>query len=169
MSDETRTAKAMLDRRTGDGIKEVASKGRTATFKRWVARVLRLKRRKRQTFPQSEIEERESKQIEREGERGGQQGQYLAQNSPPDSGFQETGSQTLPRVGRKEKVMRMRDRLLRRREVERITGLSNSSIYRLMPQGKFPERVYVSSKAVRWRESDINDWLDSRPSEGGES
>ena len=63
----------------------------------------------------------------------------------------------------------MRDRLLRRREVERITGLSNSSIYRLMPLGKFPERVYVSSKAVRWRESDINDWMDSRPSEGGES
>ena len=169
MSDETRTAKAMLDRRTGDGMKEVASNGRTATFKRWVARVLRLKRMHRQTSPQSEIEEQQLKQTEREGEKGDQQGQYIAQDSPSDSGFQETGNQTLPPVGRKEKVMRMRDRLLRRREVERITGLSNSSIYRLMPQGKFPERVYVSSKAVRWRESDINDWLDSRPSEGGES
>ena len=169
MSDKTRTAKAMLDRRTGDGIKEVASKGRTATFKRWVARVLRLKRRKRQTFPQSEIEEQQLKQTEREGERGEKQGHYFTQHSPPDSGLQETGNLTLPPVGRYEKEMRMRDRLLRRREVERITGLSNSSIYRLMPQGKFPERVYVSSKAVRWRESDINDWLDSRPSEGGES
>ena len=63
----------------------------------------------------------------------------------------------------------MEEQFLRRREVERITGLSNSSIYRLMPLGKFPERVYVSSKAVRWRESDIDDWMDSRPSEGGES
>ena len=32
----------------------------------------------------------------------------------------------------------MRDRLLRRREVERITGLSYSSIYRLMPLGQIP-------------------------------
>ena len=169
MSEKKRAAKAMLDCRTGDRMKEVASKGKTATFKRWVARVLRLIWRKRVACPHAAIEGQESKHTEREGERGDQQRQYFAQNYPPDSGLQETGNQTLPPVERHEKAMRMRDRLLRRREVERITGLSNSSIYRLMPQGKFPERVYVSSKAVRWRESDINDWLDSRPSEGGES
>ena len=47
MSEKKRAAKAMLDCRTGDRMKEVASKGKTATFKRWVARVLRLIWRKR--------------------------------------------------------------------------------------------------------------------------
>ena len=57
----------------------------------------------------------------------------------------------------------MRDRLLRRREVEEITGLSRSSIYRLMREGQFPRPVKAGPAAVRWKESDITDWLDSRP------
>ena len=48
----------------------------------------------------------------------------------------------------------MHDRLLRRREVEEITGLSRSSIYRLMADGEFPRPVKVGSAAVRWRASD---------------
>ena len=55
------------------------------------------------------------------------------------------------------------ERLLRRREVEKITGLSRSSIYRLMPLGLFPRPVQVGPKAVRWRLSDIRAWLASRP------
>ena len=57
----------------------------------------------------------------------------------------------------------MRDRLLRRREVERITGLSRSSIYRLKQDGDFPRPVRVGPSAVRWKESDIAAWLESRP------
>ena len=57
----------------------------------------------------------------------------------------------------------MVDRLLRRREVERITGLSRSSIYRMMHDGDFPRPVRVSPTAVRWKESDITAWLESRP------
>lgn len=57
----------------------------------------------------------------------------------------------------------MHDRLLRRREVEEITGLSRSSIYRLMQKDEFPRPVKVGPAAVRWRESDIADWLESRP------
>ena len=62
-----------------------------------------------------------------------------------------------------EKVMTMRDRLLRRRQVEEITGMSRSSIYRLMQDGEFPRPVKVGCAAVRWRESDITGWLESRP------
>ena len=169
MSEKKRATKAMLDCRTGDSMKEVASKGKTATFKRWVARVLRLIWRKRLACSHAAIEGQESKHTEREGERGEGQRRHLAQNSLPEAELQDTGKQTLPPVGRDEEAITMRDRLLRRREVERITGLSYSSIYRLMPRGEFPGRVYVSSKAVRWRESDIDDWMDSRPSKGGES
>ena len=57
----------------------------------------------------------------------------------------------------------MHDRLLRCCQVEEITGLSRSSIYRLMPRGEFPQRVKVGPAAVRWRESDIMAWVESRP------
>ena len=57
----------------------------------------------------------------------------------------------------------MGDRLLRRREVEKITGLGRSSIYRLMQEGDFPRPVKVGPSAVRWRESEVNAWVESRP------
>ena len=63
----------------------------------------------------------------------------------------------------------MSDRLLRRRQVEEITGIGRSSIYRLMQQGDFPQSVRVGPAAVRWRESAITDWLESRPLARGPS
>ena len=57
----------------------------------------------------------------------------------------------------------MQDRLLRRREVEKITGMSRSSIYRLMQEGEFPKPVRVDPTAVRWKSSDIIAWIESRP------
>ena len=62
----------------------------------------------------------------------------------------------------------MNDRLLRRGEVEEITGLARSSIYRYMQEGDFPRPVRVGPAAVRWRESDIVRWLESRPTARGE-
>ena len=56
----------------------------------------------------------------------------------------------------------MHDRLLRRRDVERITGMSRASIYRLMQKSDFPRPVKVGSTAVRWKESDIATWIESR-------
>ena len=41
--------------------------------------------------------------------------------------------------------------------------MARSSIYRLMQQGDFPQSVRVGPAAVRWRESAITDWLESRP------
>ena len=57
----------------------------------------------------------------------------------------------------------MDDRLLRRRQVEDMTGMSRASIYRLMHKGEFPRPVKVGSTAVRWKESDIAAWIESRP------
>ena len=37
----------------------------------------------------------------------------------------------------------MEDRLLRRRHVEEVTGMSRSSIYRLMQNGEFPRPVKI--------------------------
>ena len=62
----------------------------------------------------------------------------------------------------------MIDKLLRRRQVEEVTGLSRSSIYRLMRNGEFPVPVRVGPAAVRWKASDISAWLESRPLATGE-
>ena len=57
----------------------------------------------------------------------------------------------------------MGDRLMRRQEVEKITGLGRSSIYRLMQKGDFPRPVRVGPAAVRWMESEVTAWVESRP------
>ena len=61
------------------------------------------------------------------------------------------------------------DVLLTRREVERRTGLSRSTLYRKMRDGTFPVPLKVSERAVRWRERDIRAYVDSRPRSYGET
>lgn len=47
-------------------------------------------------------------------------------------------------------------RILRRPEVEDYTGLSRSSIYRLMKEGRFPKPIKISEHAaVGWLESEL--------------
>ena len=56
----------------------------------------------------------------------------------------------------------MLERILRRSEVERLTGLSRSTIYLLMTKGQFPRPVKLSERAVGWRACDIDAWLQER-------
>jgi prophage regulatory protein len=51
------------------------------------------------------------------------------------------------------------DRYLRRSEVERLTGLSRSSIYRHISTGVFPRPFALTARSVRWRESEIIAWM----------
>ena len=60
------------------------------------------------------------------------------------------------------------DRLLRRFEVEMATGLSRATIYELMRSGEFPVPLRVGSRAVRWPESEIATWLQTRPRATGD-
>ena len=66
-------------------------------------------------------------------------------------------------------LMQTTFRLLPRREVESMTGLSRTSIYRLMRLGQFPEPVRVGPKAVRWSEEELVSWLASRPKATGQA
>ena len=59
-----------------------------------------------------------------------------------------------------------RTRLLRRAEVEARTGLSRSSIYLRMSQGRFPRPVRLGVHAVRWIESEIEEWIRKRVTAG---
>ena len=57
------------------------------------------------------------------------------------------------------------ERLLRRREVEEMTGLGTTSIYKFMNQGRFPQPVRLTARSVRWRLSEINAWIAEQTSE----
>lgn len=52
-------------------------------------------------------------------------------------------------------------KLLRRRTVEAITGLSKSTLYKLIDEGRFPRPVKIGARAVAWRNSDISEWINS--------
>ncbi len=61
------------------------------------------------------------------------------------------------------------DRLLHRAEVEERTGLSRSAIYRLMREEKFPAPIRIGSRAVRWSQSELNEFIAARPRATGEA
>ena len=63
----------------------------------------------------------------------------------------------------------MIDQLLTRAEVEARTRLSRSAIYRGMREGNFPEPLRIGPRAVRWRESELEAWLASRPRATGQA
>ena len=58
-------------------------------------------------------------------------------------------------------------RLLRRSEIEVKTGLTRSTIYRLMRAGEFPEPLKIGPRAVRWRATEIESWIAERPRASG--
>lgn len=51
--------------------------------------------------------------------------------------------------------------LLPRKIVEKLSGLSRASIYRLIKVGKFPHPVSIGTGSVRWKQSDIIAWQSS--------
>ncbi len=58
----------------------------------------------------------------------------------------------------------MTDNLLRLREVSTRTGLARSTIYKLMGLGRFPAQKRLTESCVAWLQSDIDRWIDERPS-----
>jgi len=60
------------------------------------------------------------------------------------------------------------DRIVRDEEVQRLVGLSRSTIWREEKAGRFPKRIKISRQAVGWRLKDIQEWLRSRPLAQGE-
>jgi prophage regulatory protein len=51
------------------------------------------------------------------------------------------------------------DRILRPREVARITGLSRTTIWRGVNAGTFPRPVRITSSTIGWCQTDVADWL----------
>lgn len=55
--------------------------------------------------------------------------------------------------------------LLRIGEVRRLTGLSDSAIYRFVQQGKFPRPLKLSERSSAWVESEVRGWIVARIAE----
>lgn len=58
-------------------------------------------------------------------------------------------------------------KILRRKEVLALTGISNSTLYRWTNEGTFPKSVQLGAKTVGWFESDIIDWQNRLKEEQG--
>jgi predicted DNA-binding transcriptional regulator AlpA len=58
--------------------------------------------------------------------------------------------------------------LLCRNEVLRVIGVNASTLWRWRKAGAFPAPFKVTRRTLRWRETDIANWLEShRRAEGG--
>jgi len=58
------------------------------------------------------------------------------------------------------------DRLIRLNEVCTLAGVGKTSIYSIPD---FPKRVQLSRRAVGWRLSEVQAWIESRVQAGGQS
>jgi prophage regulatory protein len=54
------------------------------------------------------------------------------------------------------------ERVLRKPDVKRRTGLSNSTIHAWIREGRFPAPVALGARAVGWIESEIDAWIANR-------
>ncbi len=57
------------------------------------------------------------------------------------------------------------DPLLKRPQVEALTGLSRSGIYNRIQCGTFPRPVKLGARAVVWPQSEIAAWIEARKAE----
>lgn len=65
--------------------------------------------------------------------------------------------------------MNFSDGMLRISEVSELTGLSRPTIYRRMRDSDFPRPRQMGPRAVRWSESAVRHWLETRPEGGSDS
>ena len=55
------------------------------------------------------------------------------------------------------------DRIIRLPELLQVTGLSTSTVYRMMAEGTFARSVRLNKNSVGWRSSSVEEWIASRP------
>ena len=53
--------------------------------------------------------------------------------------------------------------ILRLPSVIARTGMSRTSIYKAIQEGRFPRPVALGARAVGWTNSSISSWIDDRP------
>ncbi|MBE1527877.1 prophage regulatory protein [Sphingopyxis sp. OAS728] len=55
--------------------------------------------------------------------------------------------------------MTLEQRIIRLKTVLARTGLSRSTIYRMIGEGTFPRQVRIGIQATGWYESEVDQWI----------
>ena len=53
-------------------------------------------------------------------------------------------------------------KLLRLRDVIKMTSLTRTTIYNYMSEGKFPKNIHLGPKISVWIEREIEEWINSQ-------
>lgn len=53
--------------------------------------------------------------------------------------------------------------LIRKPVVRARVGLSDVTIWRLVRDGKFPRPIRIGKRAIAWKSTDIEAWINARP------
>ncbi len=56
----------------------------------------------------------------------------------------------------------MPDNILRNTKAAKFLGISNTTLWRLSQTAGFPKKIIITSRAVGFRESELNAWLDAQ-------
>lgn len=56
----------------------------------------------------------------------------------------------------------MQERIIRLKDVVKQVGLSASTIARLRENDEFPKPVQLTPRIIGWKQSEINEWLESK-------
>lgn len=54
------------------------------------------------------------------------------------------------------------DRIIRAKEVQTLTGLSRTTLWRLEQNDDYPKRVNLRGQRVGWKLSNVQDWIDDK-------
>jgi prophage regulatory protein len=57
-------------------------------------------------------------------------------------------------------------KILKLKEIVQLTGLSRVTIWRMEQRGEFPQKISLSPNRVGWIDSEVFDWIRSRPRVG---
>ena len=53
-------------------------------------------------------------------------------------------------------------KLLSTKQVQQLTSLSRTTVWRLESTGLFPSRIQVSPRRVAWSQEEVEAWIESR-------
>lgn len=54
------------------------------------------------------------------------------------------------------------NQLLKGREVFKMLGISQATFYRMIREGRFPAGINLGPGTVRWRQSDVDAWIEAQ-------
>lgn len=53
-------------------------------------------------------------------------------------------------------------KIIRKKELFNLIGLSDTTVWRLERKGKFPKRLRLGAKSVGWRYTDVLSWIEKK-------